>query len=128
MTEPSPASNGGPASAEPSTATSEARTERPRKGPLSFLSGSLTAGLLGWLTLGLSQRVVLYYGAHPPHYDSAIAQSIATALKTLIIGMSFLATFTFGFIALGLGLVFVRSLVPGSPSAHSGDTEAEEAT
>lgn len=120
MNEPSSASGASPSSAAPA--------ERPRKGPLSFLSGSLTAALLGWLTLGLSQRVVLYYGAHPPRYDSAIAQSIATALKTLIIGMSFLATFTFGFIALGLGLVFVRSLVPGSPSAHTGDTEAEEAT
>ncbi|MBE9153566.1 DUF3082 domain-containing protein [Cyanobium sp. LEGE 06113] len=123
MTElPSPSNDG------PAGAASEAPSERPRKGPLSFLSGSLTAGMLGWLTLGLSQRVVLYYGAHPPHYDSAFAQSIATALKTLIIGMSFLATFTFGFIAMGLGLVFVRSLTPGSPSAHSGDTEAEEAT
>ena len=30
----------------------------PRKGPLSFLSGALTAGLLAWLALGLSQRMV----------------------------------------------------------------------
>jgi urea transporter len=90
---------------------------RPRKGPLSFLSGSLTAGLLAWLALGLSQRLVAYYALHPPSYGSAIAQSIATALKTLIVGMSFLATFSFAFIALGLGLVFVQSLVSGSGSA-----------
>lgn len=89
---------------------------RPRKGPLSFLSGSLTAGLFAWLALGLSQRLVGYYSLHPPNYGSAIAQSIATALKTLIVGMSFLATFTFAFIALGLALVFLRSLVPGSAS------------
>ncbi|NQW38218.1 MAG: DUF3082 domain-containing protein, partial [Cyanobacteria bacterium] len=69
--------------------------ERPRKGPLSFLSGSLTAGLLAWLALGISQRLVGYYALHPPRYSSAIAQSIATALKTLIVGMSFLATFSF---------------------------------
>ena len=74
-------------------------------------------GLLAWLALGLSQRLVGYYALHPPHYDSAIAQSIATALKTLIVGMSFLATFSFAFIALGLGLVFVQSLVSGSGSA-----------
>jgi hypothetical protein len=30
----------------------------PRKGPLSFLSGALTSVLLGWLCLGMSQRVV----------------------------------------------------------------------
>ena len=90
---------------------------RPRKGPLSFLSGFLTAGLLAWLALGLSQRLVAYYALHPPSYGSAIAQSIATALKTLIVGMAFLATFSFAFIALGLALVFVRSLVSGSGSA-----------
>ncbi len=89
----------------------------PRKGPLSFLSGALTAGLLAWFALGLSRRMVTYYALHPPGYSSAIAQSIATALKTLIVGMSFLATFSFAFIALGLALVFVRSLVSGSGSA-----------
>jgi hypothetical protein len=83
----------------------------PRKGPLSFLSGALTSALLGWLCLGLSQRVLVWYGAHPPHYSSAIAQSIATAMKTLIVGMSFLATFSFAFIGLGLFLTFLRSLL-----------------
>lgn len=85
----------------------------PRKGPLSFLSGALTSGLLAWLSLGLSQKVVLYYAEHPPHYSAQIAQSIATALKTLIVGMCFLATFSFAFIGLGLFLTFLRSLLPG---------------
>ena len=92
-----------------------AEAQPPRKGPLSFLSGALTAGLLGWICLGLSQRVVGHYALHPPSYSSAIAQSIATAMKTLIVGMSFLATFSFGFIALGLLLVFGRSLLAGTP-------------
>ena len=82
------------------------------KNPASFLTGALTSALLGWLSLGLSRRVVGYYLAHPPHHDSALAQSIATALKTLIVGMCFLATFSFGFIGLGLFLVFLRSLMP----------------
>ena len=99
------------APAAPAAADSAA----PRKGPLSFLSGALTAGLLGWLCLGLSQRVVDHYAEHPPSYSSAIAQSIATAMKTLVVGMSFLATFSFGFIALGLLLVFGRSLLVGTP-------------
>ena len=114
MTDSDPSSS--PALELPASAPAPA-SARPRKGPLSFLSGSLTASLLAWLALGLSQRVVGYYALHPPHYDSAIAQSIATALKTLIVGMSFLATFSFAFIALGLGLVFVQSLVSGSGSA-----------
>jgi len=84
----------------------------PRKGPLSFLSGALTSGLLAWLCLGLSGRVVGYYAEHPPHFQAQFAQSIATAMKTLIVGMCFLATFSFAFIGIGLLLTFLRSLRP----------------
>jgi hypothetical protein len=86
---------------------------RPRKGPFSFLSGSLTSFGFGWLALQLSGRVVGYYGEHPPHYDARVAQSIAVFMKTLVVGMSFLATFTFAFVGLGLFLTFIRSLLPG---------------
>jgi len=82
----------------------------PRKGPLSFLSGALTSGLLAWLCLGVSRRVVGWYSLHPPHYEARVAQSIATALKTMIVGTCFLATFSFAFVGLGLLLVFLRSL------------------
>ena len=88
-----------------------------RKGPLSFFSGAVTSALLGWLCLGLSQRVLVWYASHPPHYSSAIAQSIATAMKTLIVGMCFLATFSFAFIGLGLFLTFLRSLLRPSEAA-----------
>jgi hypothetical protein len=81
-----------------------------RKGPLSFLSGALTSGLLAWFSLSLSRRVVAYYGAHPPHYSTQVAQSIATAVKTLVVGMAFLATFSFAFVGIGLFLTFLRSL------------------
>jgi membrane-associated protease RseP (regulator of RpoE activity) len=42
--------------------------------------------------------------------SARIAQSIATAIKTLIVGMGFLSTFSSAFVALGLFLVFIRSL------------------
>ncbi len=82
-----------------------------KKGPLSFLSGSITSLTLSWLALFLSRKIVSYFMEHSPVYSSPIAQSIASGFKTLIIGMSFLATFTFGFIGLGLFLVFIRSLI-----------------
>jgi hypothetical protein len=90
-----------------------------RKGPLSFLSGALTSGLLAWLALQMSRRVVDYYLRHPPHYEAAVAQSIATALKTLLVGMCFLATFSFAFIGVGLFLVFLRSLLPADGASRS---------
>jgi len=94
-------------------ATPDAAAGRPRKGPFSFLSGSLTSFGFGWLALQLSSRVVAYYGDHPPHYEARFAQSIAVFMKTLIVGMTFLATFTFAFVGLGLFLTFIRSLMPG---------------
>ena len=89
----------------------------PRKGPLSFLTGALTSGLLAWLALGLSRRVLAHYANHPPQFSSPIAQNIATAMKTLIVGMCFLASFSFAFIGLGLFVVFVRSLVVAKPGS-----------
>jgi len=96
--------------------TSDSADTPARKGPLSFLSGALTAGLLAWLALGFSRRMVVYFAMHPPHYSSPIAQNIAVTLKTLLVGLSFLATFSTGFVALGLTLVFLRSLFTGQDS------------
>ena len=86
----------------------------PEKGPLSFLSGSITSLSFSLLSLFISRKIVLYFAIHTPVYSSPIAQSIASGFKTLIIGVSFLATFTFGFIGLGLFLVFIRSLIEGN--------------
>ena len=86
----------------------------PKKGPLSFLSGSITSLTFSFLSLFISKKIVLYFSIHTPSYSSQIAQSIASGFKTLIIGISFLATFTFGFIGLGLFLVFIRSLIEGN--------------
>jgi hypothetical protein len=106
-----------PRPANPAESPANPAAHLPRKGPLSFLSGALTSALLGWFCLGLSQRVLVWYGAHPPHYASPIAQSIATAVKTLVVGMSFLATFSFLFIGLGLFLTFCRSLLPAGTAS-----------
>ena len=85
-----------------------------KKGPLSFLSGSITSLSFSLLSLFVSKKIVLYFSIHTPNYSSPIAQSIASGFKTLIIGISFLATFTFAFIGLGLFLVFIRSLIEGN--------------
>jgi len=81
-----------------------------KKGPLSFLSGALTSLLFAWISLFVSKKVVVYFSLHSLNYTSPFAQSISSAMKTLAIGVCFLATFTFAFIGLGLTIVFVRSL------------------
>ena len=79
------------------------------KGPLSFLTGSITSFALFIAFYKLSIAISIYFSTHKPTNNSEIVQNISSSLNTLIIGLSFLATFTFGFIGLGLFIVFLRS-------------------
>ena len=82
--------------------------KEPEKGPLSFLTGSITSFILFIAFYRLSIAISIYFSTHKPTNDSEIVQNISSSLNTLIIGLSFLATFSFGFIGLGLFIVFVR--------------------
>ena len=81
----------------------------PEKGPLGFLTGSITSFILFISFYKLSIGISIYFSTHKPSNNSEIVQNISSSLNTLIIGLSFLATFSFGFIGLGLFIVFVRS-------------------
>ena len=83
--------------------------KNPEKGPLSFLTGSITSLILFISFYKISIAVSIYFSTHRPTNDSEIVQNISSSLNTLIIGLSFLATFSFGFIGLGLFIVFIRS-------------------
>jgi|TARA_Y100000991_G_scaffold26055_1_gene16599 hypothetical protein len=84
--------------------------ETKTKGPLSYLSGSLTSGLFCAFSVWITLKLITYYSLHPPHYSQQFAQSIATALKTLIIGSGCVAVFSFGLIAAGLLMLFFQAL------------------
>ena len=85
---------------------------RPRHGPLRYLVGAVSSGLFAALSWLVAERLVIHFTLHPPHYSKPIAQSIAVALKTILIGTSFLAVFSFSLIGVGLCLLLVRALVP----------------
>ena len=81
------------------------------KGPLSFITGSLTSFLLCILFYFVSNKISIYFLLHKPSNSSVIVQSISSSINTLIIGLSFLLTFSFAFIGLGLFIVFIRSFL-----------------
>ena len=81
------------------------------KSPLSLFIGSITSFVLFILFYFISNNIAVYFATHRPSNDSEIVQSISTSLNTLIIGLSFLATFSFGFIGLGLFIIFIRSFL-----------------
>tara|TARA_Y100001970_G_C13743116_1_gene607226 strand:+ start:17 stop:373 length:357 start_codon:yes stop_codon:yes gene_type:complete len=92
----------------------EVTNDLPNKGPINYLFGSMTGITLSFLGYRVSKSVVIYFSLHSLVYKSPMAQSISSGLKTLIEGMCFLATFSFGFIGLGLFLVFIKSLFDGN--------------
>mgnify|MGYP001435065748 FL=1 len=81
----------------------------PVKDPFSFISGSLTSFLLCIFFYFISNKIAIYFSLHKPSNSSEIVQSISSSINTLIIGLSFLLTFSFAFIGLGLFIVFIRS-------------------
>ena len=79
------------------------------KGPVSFIVGSLTSFLLCIILYFISNKIAIYFALHKPSNSSEIVQSISSSINTLIIGLSFLLTFSFAFIGIGLFIVFIRS-------------------
>ena len=81
----------------------------PEKGQLNFIVGSLTSFLLFIFFYFLSNKIAIYFSIHKPSNSSEIVQNISSSINTLIIGLSFLLTFFFAFIGIGLFIVFIRS-------------------
>ena len=81
----------------------------PEKGPLNFFIGSSTSILLFIFFYFLSNKIAIYFSVHKPSNSSEIVQNISSSINTLIIGLSFLLTFSFAFIGIGLFIVFIRS-------------------
>ena len=79
--------------------------------PLSLFLGSITSLILGTFFFILSKKIAFYFATHKPSNTSEIVQSISTSFNTLIIGLSFIVTFSFAFIGLGLFIVFIRSFL-----------------
>ena len=81
----------------------------PKKGPLNFIIGSLTSFSLCLFSYLISNNIAIYFSTHKPTNSSEIVEKISSSISTLIIGLSFLLTFSFAFIGVGLFIVFIRS-------------------
>ena len=79
------------------------------KGPISFLTGSLTSFVLCIFFYFISNKIAIYFSMHKPVNSSEIVETISSSINTLIVGLSFLLTFSFAFIGFGLFIVFIRS-------------------
>ena len=79
--------------------------------PLRCLSGALIAGGIAIALYYLTASIAQTFAAKPIHSINPTVINIASAVRTLVVGMSALATGIFGLVALGLVALAVQLLL-----------------
>lgn len=70
--------------------------------PLQCLTGSMVASIFALLLYRLTHSIAMSFAAHPLSVSNQTAMSLSVAVRTLVVGMSTLATAIFAFASLGL--------------------------
>ena len=101
---------------------SEPTTKQIPPTPLRCFVGSGIAGSLAWGLYLLTSSIALTFATKPVLSDKAIVQRIASAVRTLVLGLASLGTFIFAFVAIGLILLGVQLLFQKSVAPTDGDS------
>ena len=88
--------------------TKEVSEEKGKK-PWNFIMGSITSLSFFIMFYYLSNNIAIYFANHRPSNTSDLVKSISISINTLVIGLFYLATFSFAFIGIGLFIIFIRS-------------------
>lgn len=87
----------------------ESSTEPPT--PLRCLTGALISGGLAIALYSLTAAIAQTFATKPIHSNNVAVVNIASAVRTLVVGMSALATGIFGLVAIGLVALAVQVLL-----------------
>ncbi|NCJ07270.1 DUF3082 domain-containing protein [Synechococcales cyanobacterium C] len=79
--------------------------------PLRALSGAFLSGTLGLLLYRLTESIAQSFAAHPFQSSNQIALNLSIAIRTLVVGLSTLATGIFAIAALGLVALAAQMLL-----------------
>jgi Protein of unknown function (DUF3082) len=109
MTEPTPTQ-------KPETPSNTSSKALP--GPLRCLSGSAVSGVLAIALYSLTSSIATNFASKPIESDNFTVVNITVAVRTLVVGVSALATGIFGLIAIGLAALAIQVLfkTPTSPT------------
>ncbi|PSF37144.1 DUF3082 domain-containing protein [Aphanothece hegewaldii CCALA 016] len=111
MTEPTP-------STQPKVTPIEKKVkpveENEKVTPLRCFLGAVISGGLTYFLYYLTSAIITTFAAKPVTADSQLAFKIATAVRTLVMGLSSLATFIFVFVTFGLILLGIQLLIQGN--------------
>jgi hypothetical protein len=79
--------------------------------PLRCFTGSVMSGVLGFALYKLMIAIATTFATKPIHSDNPMVVNIASAVRTLVVGVVALGTGIFGIVALGLFALGVQLLV-----------------
>ncbi|NJN23700.1 MAG: DUF3082 domain-containing protein [Acaryochloridaceae cyanobacterium RL_2_7] len=95
-------------SAETLTQTDENKKETTT---LRAWSGALMSGTIAMVMYKLTYSIAYSYATHPSVSSSQVAQRISAAVRTLVVGLSTMATGLFAIATLGLFLLGIKLLL-----------------
>jgi hypothetical protein len=79
--------------------------------PLSCLTGALMAGGIASALYSLTASIAQTFAAKPIHSNNPAVVNIASAVRTLVVGITALGTGIFGLVAIGLVALAVQILI-----------------
>ncbi len=91
--------------------------------PLRCFLGAIVAGIIAFALYNMTSAIATTFAAKPIHTDNYIVQRIASAVRTLVVGMSTLGTGVFGaatvgLFGLGIQLIVQRWMGQASPPSE----------
>ena len=81
--------------------------------PLRCLVGSVMAGGLATGLYSLTYAIASTFARKPITSDNLLVIKIGSAVRTLVVGVASMATFIFGFVAIGLILLAIQLIIQG---------------
>lgn len=79
--------------------------------PLRCLTGALMAGGLTFALSTLTSSIAQNFADRPLHSNNPTVLNISVAVRTLVVGMSTLATVVFGIVAIALVALTIQSSI-----------------
>lgn len=79
--------------------------------PLRCMAGAVISGGLGYALYSLMIAIATTFATKPIHSDNPMVVNIASAVRTLVVGVTALGAAIFGIVALGLLALAVQLLV-----------------
>ena len=109
----------------PNPEVQQANTQETLPSPLRCLSGALISGGIAIALYFLTSSIAQSFAGKPLASTNPTAINIAIAVRTLVVGLSTLATAIFSIIAAGLVIVMIYSIIQQFKNRTAPPTDAQ---